>query len=67
MHYFDKNQKLEYLLKIIDKQNTGTACQLAEHICASVPTLHRYLALLREKGHKIGFCSTRKTYYFIDK
>jgi predicted transcriptional regulator len=65
MNFLEKKRKLELLLGLIEKQNGGTANQLAEKLCVSIPTIENYLVILREAGHNIGFCSRRKTYYFF--
>ncbi|KAF0201002.1 MAG: hypothetical protein FD170_3034 [Bacteroidetes bacterium] len=67
MRFIDKKQKLDYLLSLISEQNTGTASQLAERLCISKPTAEKYLALLREDGHNIGYCTRRRTYYQISE
>lgn len=66
MRFLDKKQKLELLLSLIRTQNTGNAHQLSERLCVSIPTTEKYLALLREDGNNIGYCTHRKTYYLID-
>lgn len=67
MTFVEKKEKLDYLLKLIGIECTGTAEQLAQRICVSKPTLERYLAMLREEGYSIGFCTQRKTYFLIKK
>jgi biotin operon repressor len=67
MNFLDKKQKLELLLTLIEKQNSGNASQLADKLCVSMPTIEKYLALLREAGNNIGYCTRRKTYYSIDQ
>jgi len=67
MRFLDKKQKLDYLLSLISKQNTGTARQLFDLLCVSIPTTEKYLALLREDGNNIGYCTRRKTYYLIEE
>ncbi|MBW6492880.1 MAG: hypothetical protein K0B15_16980 [Lentimicrobium sp.] len=66
MRFLDKKQKLDYLLSLICQQSTGTARQLSDRLCVSIPTAEKYLALLREDGHNIGYCTRRKTYYLIE-
>jgi len=67
MRFTDKKQKLDYLLELIEKENTGKAENLSEKICVSKPTVERYIANLREIGYQISFCSQRKTYFLIKK
>jgi transcriptional antiterminator len=64
---FRKKQKLKLLLTLIEKQNGGNASQLADKLCVSMPTIEKYLALLMGAGNNIGYCTRRKTYYFIDQ
>jgi len=66
MRFIDKKQKLNYLLELIRKGNTGIAKDMAERLFISVPTLEKYIAILREDGHKIGYCTQRKTYYLFE-
>jgi predicted DNA-binding transcriptional regulator YafY len=65
MGFVSKKQKLDYLLKLIEQGNTGTAEFLCSRIFVSRPTLTRYLADLRELGYQISFCTRRKTYYIV--
>ena len=67
MRFIDKKQKLDYLLSLISEHNTGTAGQLANRLCVSTTTAEKYLALLREDGHNIGYCTRRRTYYLINE
>ena len=67
MNFIDKKQKIDYLLELIQKGNTGTASDLAERLSVSKRTLTRLLQNLRELGRQISFCSQRRTYYFIRK
>lgn len=67
MRFIDKKQKLDYLVELINKENTGNADRLKERICVSNPTLKRYLQDLREMGYLISYCTYRKTYYFINR
>ncbi len=66
MRFLDKKQKLERLLFLIENENTGTARQISDRLCVSIPTNEKYLALSREDGYRIGYCTSRKTYYLID-
>lgn len=66
MQFLTKNQKLELLLSLIKQENTGNANQLSNRLCVAKPTIEKYLALLREDGYKISYCTQRKTYYFIE-
>lgn len=66
MDFLTKKRKLELLLSLIRNQNTGNASQLSDRLCVAIPTVEKYLALLREDGHKIGYCTQRKTYYIIE-
>ncbi|MDD4375001.1 MAG: HTH domain-containing protein [Bacteroidales bacterium] len=65
MRFLDKKQKIELLLSLIENESAGTASQLADRLYVSLPTVEKYLALLREDGHQIGYCTSRKTYYLI--
>ncbi|MCD6659192.1 MAG: HTH domain-containing protein [Lentimicrobium sp.] len=67
MRYLDKKQKLGLLFSLISSENTGPASKLAHKLCVSKPTVEKYLALLREDGHNIGYCTRRKTYYLINE
>ncbi len=66
MRFVDKKQKLDYLFELIDNDNTGTADELCKKICVSKRTFVRYLQDLRDLGYQIGFCTQRKTYYFVE-
>ncbi|MFA5973805.1 MAG: hypothetical protein WC780_15745 [Lentimicrobiaceae bacterium] len=67
MRFIDKKQKLDYLLELIEKENTGTADELCKSIYVSKRTFVRILQDLRDLEHQISFCTKRKTYYFIKK
>jgi predicted DNA-binding transcriptional regulator YafY len=67
MKFFEKKQKLDYLLELIKKECTGNASELSKHIFVSIPTINRYLADLRDLGNEIGYCRYRNSYYLIKK
>ncbi len=67
MNFSDFTKKREYLKKLITKENTGTATELAAKLQFSRRTLFNYLNLLREEGYKIDFCRHRRTYFFLSK
>ncbi|MCK9451818.1 MAG: helix-turn-helix domain-containing protein [Bacteroidales bacterium] len=67
MRFLEKKEKIEILHSIIENKNTGTATNLADRLCVSLATVENYLALLREEGHQIGYCTGRKTYYLIEE
>jgi hypothetical protein len=64
MSYIEFLQKIEKLKRQIERENTGTAEELAERLCFSRRTLFNYLDLLKDEGHSIKYCRTRKTFYF---
>lgn len=66
MKFIDKKQKLDYLLELIQNENTGNAEKLRMNICVSPRTLFRYIDELREMGYQISFCLQRDTYYLIN-
>jgi predicted transcriptional regulator len=67
MNFIDKKQKIDYLLELVQKEDTGTACDLSKRLCVSKRTFTRLLQNLRELGYQIGFCSQRRTYNMIRK
>ncbi len=67
MRFIDKKQKLDYLIELIKKENTGTAKELADRLCVSLPTIENYMSILREEGYKISYCTLRRTYYLVEK
>lgn len=67
MSHATKAKTLEFLLELITAGNTGPAEDLCQRIYVSVPTIHRYLADLRDLGHQIEYSRTRQTYFLIKK
>lgn len=67
MRFLEKKEKIETLFSFIENRNAGTASQLADRLCVALPTVEKYLAVLREEGHQIGYCTKRKTYYLIEE
>lgn len=65
MRFVDRKQKIDFLLELISKENTGAASDLCKRICVSKRTLVRFIKDLRELGYEISFCNYRKTYFFI--
>ena len=63
----DKTEKLNFLLELISKKQTGNAEELSKRICVSMRTFFRYLDDLRAMGYKISYCLQRETYHFIGK
>jgi len=66
MRFLDKKQKIEFLLTLIENENAGTASQISDRLCVSLATVENYLALLREDGHQIGYCTGRKPITLLD-
>jgi hypothetical protein len=62
MRFLEKKEKIESLFTLIENESAGTASNLADRLCVSLATVGNYLALLREDGHRIGYCTGRKTY-----
>lgn len=67
MTFIDKTEKLKYLLKLIEEENTGNSDKLSRSICVSKRTLFRYIDDLRSLGNEISYCLRRETYHFIEK
>ncbi len=67
MDYITKTQKLDYLLNLIQSGEGNTAEFLCEKICTSKRTLYRFIGDLKRLGHKISYCTSRRTYYLIPK
>lgn len=67
MRFLEKKVKIESLLTLIENESAGTASQLSGRLSVSLATVENYLALLREDGHRIGYCTSRKTYYLIEE
>jgi len=65
MNFFEKKEKLDFLLVLISKECTGNADNLSTHINVSRRTVLRYINELRLMGHNISFCQQRNTYYLI--
>lgn len=62
MSFAEKHHKLNYLLELITKGNSGNAGFLAEKLNVSTRTVKNYIACLNEMGHKIGYCPICKKY-----
>lgn len=67
MRFNDKKQKLDYLLELIAKGNTGTVEVLYIRLFVQKRSLYRYINDLRELGYEISYCRLRKTYYLINE
>lgn len=67
MRFLERKKKIEFLLSLIKNEYTGNANKLADKLCVSFAIVENYLALLREEGHQIGYCSCRKSYYLIEE
>lgn len=67
MRFIDKKQKLDYLIDLIEKEDTGNADRLCSKICVSKSTLKRYLNELRELGYQVVYDPLQNTYCFISK
>ncbi len=65
MRFNDKKQKIDYLIQLIEKEETGSVLALSNRLCVCKRTLFRYMDELRESGYLIGYCKIRKSYYFI--
>ena len=66
MRFIDKKEKLDYLLFLIQKDDSLDVELLSQKIYVSKRTLIRYIQDLRELGFHIGYCSYRKKYYLLD-
>jgi predicted DNA-binding transcriptional regulator YafY len=64
MNYTEFLKKMENLKSQIERENTGTAEELAQKLCFSRRTLFNYFDLLKDKGCNIKFSRYRNTYYF---
>ncbi len=61
----NKMDKLERMIDYIRRENTGNANEFANKIAVSRSTLFRYIDDLKAMGYNIGFCFSRRTFYFI--
>jgi predicted DNA-binding transcriptional regulator YafY len=62
----NKMDKLERMIEYIRRENTGNAIEFANKIAVSRSTLFRYIDDLKAMGYNIGFCLSRRTFYFIE-
>jgi len=61
----NKQEKLNFLLELISKKQTGNAEELSKRICVSKRTLFRYLDDLRALGNEISYCLQHETYHLF--
>ena len=66
MTYLEKKQKLNYLLELIDKGRCFSLRQISHKFDCSERTVKRLLAILRDEGHEIKYCSSMKKFYLDD-
>jgi predicted DNA-binding transcriptional regulator YafY len=59
MRFVDKKLKLDYLIALIENENTGTATDLCFDIRVSRSTLKRYLNDLRKLGYQIAYLHSK--------
>lgn len=62
MSDFDYLRKLFYLAELLEQENAGTACSLAEKLDVSERTVFRYLDELRINGAAIDYSKSQKSY-----
>ena len=63
MSYSDYLRKLIFLAELLEKENTGTAGNLAKKLDVSRRTVFRQLEELRDNGADICYCKIRKSYF----
>ena len=63
MNYLDKKERLDYLLKLIEKERCNTLDCISEKFGISKSTSKRLISILREKGFKIHYSRFTKKYF----
>jgi len=66
MNYLTYNERLNYLLEMIEKGQFLSLKQVSEKFYCSESTIKRMLKTLRIQGHNIKYCQKTKN-YFIEK
>ena len=64
MAYDDYCNKMRSLKYYIERENTGSADELADKLGVSRRTVFYYLDILRDEGYTIQYSRYRKTYYY---
>jgi len=59
-------KRLEYLLWLIEKHQTGSLEQLASKLKVSKRTVKRMICHLRDKGYKVSYCRTIQSYRILE-
>ena len=65
MNFIEKNKRIEYLLKMIEKEQFVSIKQMSSKFCCSESTIKRMLSTLRVEGHFIKY-NRKIGKFFID-
>ncbi len=63
MNYLTYNEKINYLLEMIEKERLTSMKQASEKFECSRSTIKRMIKTLREQGHSIKYCHKTKIYF----
>lgn len=67
MDYRYYEQRLEYILELLQKGRFGTLVTAAKRFSVSTRTVKRMLVHLRDKGHQIEYDRKNKKYFIKRK
>ncbi len=62
MKFDDYQEKIEQIMKLIDRANTGSPEELAQKLNISERTVRRIIEKLKSKNRDIAFCRKAKSY-----
>ena len=63
MNYLKYNEKINYLLEMIEKERLTSMKQASEKFECSRSTIKRMIKTLREQGYLIKYCHKTKKYF----
>lgn len=63
MNYLTYNEKINYLLEMIEKGGLTSMKQASEKFNCSKSTVKRMLRTLRIQGHSVKYCQKTKKYF----
>lgn len=58
-------ERLNYILYLVERKSTGTPSELAERLNVSKRTVKRMIETLRLKGNDIIYCRTIQSYKIL--
>lgn len=62
MNFRERKQRLDYLLKMVEKGQCISTTQIAEKFECSSRTVKRMITELRDDGHQIEYCNCLKKF-----